>query len=126
MSLKNYTYELIIIYLLMIFLVRYYTGSALLMLIHIIYTQSWAVPFPCSKTKSKMYACARQCEKEICDFVFEHWEGISLGWAQAVFMTRRYSGVYRWIRLNKLSLQKKFIDYIFGDIFYEHTISRML
>ena len=43
-----------------------------------------------------------------------------------IHRTRRYSGVYRCIRLNKLSSQKKFIDYIFGDIFYEHTISRML
>ena len=37
-----------------------------------------------------MYACAQPCEKEICDFVFEHGKGISQGWAQAVITTRRY------------------------------------
>ena len=37
-----------------------------------------------------MYACAQPCEKEICDFVFEHGKGISHGWAQAVITTRRY------------------------------------
>ena len=61
---------------------RYFLNTTLLVDIHILYAQKWAAPFPRSKTKSKMYACARQCEKEICDFVFEHWEGISLGWAQ--------------------------------------------
>ena len=41
---------------------RYYINTTLLVTIHIICTQSWAVPFPCSKTKSKI--------------------SFSLGWAQ--------------------------------------------
>ena len=69
---------------------RYFINTTLLVDIHILYAQKWAAPFPCSKTKSKMYACARQCEKEICDFVFEHWEGISHSWTHAVITTRCY------------------------------------
>ena len=53
-------------------LVLYSIGTMFLVIIHISHTQKWAAPFPCSKTKSKMYACARQYEKEIFDFVFEH------------------------------------------------------
>ena len=48
----------------------YFMYSALLVIIHIPKTQNWALPFPCSKTKSKIS--------------FSH------GWAQAVITTRRY------------------------------------
>ena len=50
----------------------YFMYTTLLLYLQIQNTQKRAVPFPRSNTKSKMYACARQCEKEICDFVFEH------------------------------------------------------
>ena len=46
----------------MFFWVRYFIGTPLLVIIHIQKTQKWAVPFPCSKTKSKI--------------------SFSLGWAQ--------------------------------------------
>ena len=55
----------------------------------------------------------------VVNFIYDIYGG-------GIHRTRRYSGVYRCIRSNKLSLQKKFIDYIFGDIFYEHTICCML
>ena len=52
------------------FLVRYFINAPLLVIIHISRTQKLALPFPCSKTKSKI--------------------SFSLGWAQAVITTRRY------------------------------------
>ena len=59
----------------------------LLVIIHIILTQKWASPFPCSKTKSKIS--------------FSH------GWGQAVITTRRYvlgNGQSEEMRLNCFGL----------------------
>ena len=51
----------------------YFMYSALLVIIHIPHTQKWALPFPCSKTKSKI--------------------SFSLGWAQ--------EGLHRTVALRR-------------------------
>ena len=65
--------------------------------IHISYTQKWALPFPCSKTKSKIS--------------FSH------GWAQAVITTRRYV-------LENVQSEDMFINGMgfLVSILYTHTV----
>ena len=62
-----------------------------------------------------MYACARQYEKEIFDFVFEHWEGISLGWAQeGLSQNRPATTRLRMDTIESLSAWIIFMRGIFG------------
>ena len=69
--------------------VLYFIDTALLLVIHIPYTQKWALPFPCSKTKSEI--------------------SFSLGWAQeGLRRTVALLRVCEWIQLWNLSAWVKF------------------
>ena len=57
-----------------VFVERYFIGTLLLVILHILYTQKWALPFPCSKTKSEI--------------------SFSLGWAQEGLIVVPYVTTY--------------------------------